>query len=134
MSLRQSRLAGTISGIGATAVGIVVCAALLPGTTVAWQGLLIAIAVIDLPLPGIDWYIRRASGKPGHPRHMGRAAMGFVLLTVWVLVGPAVADWVTPHFNIGGVWQYLVLWLVILGLGFAYWKVVTALTRDPQLD
>jgi hypothetical protein len=60
--------------------------------------------------------------------------VALIALTVWVFVGPAVADWVTPHFNIGGVVQYVVLWLVILLLGLAYWRAVTALTHDPKVD
>jgi hypothetical protein len=95
---------------------------------------LITIAVVDLPVIGIDRYMLSASGKHGHPRHLGRWGVGFVLMTVWILGGLAVADWVTPHFNIGGVWQYVVLWLVIFGLQMAYWKIVTATTRDPDGD
>src|SRR4051812_7878919 len=111
MWLRESRVAGSISGIVCTAIGLVVCAFLLPGTSIDWGGLLIAIAVIDLPVIGIDRYMRRVGGKNGHARHLGRWGMGFALMTAWILGGPAVADWVTPHFNIGGVWQYVVLWM-----------------------
>jgi hypothetical protein len=132
--LRESRTAGSISGIIAPAIGLVVCAFFLPGTTIDWRGVLIAIAVIDLPLIGIDRYILRVGGKHGRPRRLGRGAVALIALTVWVFVGPAVADWVTPHFNIGGVVQYVVLWLVILLLGLAYWRAVTALTHDPKVD
>ena len=135
MSLRNSRTAGSISGIICTAIGLVVCALLLPGTTIDGQGLLIAVAIIDLPLIGAERYLRAVGGKKhGHVKHPGHWGMGFAFGTVWWLGGPAVADWVTPHFNIGGVWQYVVLWLVIFGLGYAYWKIVTTLTPDPDLD
>jgi hypothetical protein len=132
--LRNSRLAGFISGVAATAIGLVVCAVLLPGTTIDWQGLLIAVAVIDLPPVGVDWYLRRDSGKQGHPQHLGRWGFGFLLLTGWLLGGLAVADWVTPHFDIGGVWQYVVLWLVIFCLQLAYWKIVTTVAPHTDVD
>jgi hypothetical protein len=132
--LRNSRLAGFVSGIAVTAIGLVIGAVLLPGTTIDWRGLLIAVAVIDLPPTGIDWYLRRNSEMHGHPQHLGRWGLGFLLLTGWVLGGLAVADWITPHFDIGGVWQYAVLWLVIFCLGFAYWKIVTTVVPDSDLD
>src|SRR3954467_506450 len=134
MWLRKSRVAGSVSGSVCTAIGLAVCAFLLPQTTIDWQGLLIAIAVIDLPLIGIDRYMRAVGGKHGHVRHLGRWGIGFAFMTLWLLGGPAVADWVTPHFNIAGVWQYVVLWLVIFGLGHAYWKIVEATTRGPDTD
>jgi hypothetical protein len=134
VSLRNSRTAGFASGIACTAIGLVVCAFLLPGTTIDWQGLLIAVAVIDLPPQGIDWYLRRVSGKQGNPEAPPRGwALGFLLMTVWIVGGLAIADWGTPHFNIGGVWQYVVLWLVIFGLNGAYWKIVTTVTHDSDL-
>jgi hypothetical protein len=107
-----------------------VCAVLLPGTTIDWKGLLIAIAVMDLPVIGTDRYLDRVV----RPRHPGLFALGGCLIVVWVFVGPAIADWVTPHFNIGGAWQYVVLVVVNFGLGFAYWKILTIVAPVPDLD
>jgi hypothetical protein len=132
--LRNSRVAGFISGIAVTAIGLVVCAVLLPGTTIDWRGLLVAVAVIDLPPTGIDWYLHRTSGKHGRPQYLRRWGLGFLLLTGWLLGGLAVADWVTPHFDIGGVWEYVVLWLVIFCLGLAYWTIVTTVAPESDLD
>jgi MFS family permease len=102
----------------------------LPGTTIDWQGLLIALAVMDLPVIATDRYIKRKYYR----RHPGRFALGGFLIVAWMLVGPAVADWVTPHFNIGGVWQYAVLLLAIFGLALAYSKIVMTVTGDPARD
>jgi hypothetical protein len=132
--LRNSRTAGSIGGIVCTAIGLVVCALLLPGTTLDWRGLLIAVAVIDLPLIGFDRLLRTIGGKQDDLEHPGRWGMGFAVAIVWWIVGLAVADWVTPHFNIGGVWQYVVIWLVIFGLNHSYWKIVTTVTPDPNVE
>ena len=133
MWLRNSRVASAVSGALCTAIGLVVGALVLPGTTIDWRGLLIAIAVIDLPMIGIDWYLRSAGRKKddyGQLRHPGRWGLGAALAMVWWLVGLAVADWGSAHFNIGGVWQYVVLWLFIFGVNYAYWKIVTTVTPD----
>jgi hypothetical protein len=53
-------------------------------------------------------------------------------MTIWILGGLAFADWVTPHPNIGGLWQYVVLWLIIFGLNMAYAGIFMAAIRDTR--
>jgi hypothetical protein len=103
---------------------------LLPGTTIDWQGLLIAIAVMCLPVIAIDRFVKRWQHT-----HPGRFLLGGLLIfPVWTLLGPGIADWVTPHFDIGGIWQYAVLLLVDFGLAMAYWKMLTTIAPIPDPD
>lgn len=128
--LLRSRTAGSVSGILCTAIALVVCAFLLPGTTIDGQGLLIAIAVIDLPTIITDRYIARWQGSNPLRFMLG----GLFIFPVWMLASPAIADWVTPHFNIGGIWQYAALVLLDIGLAAAYSKIITTFVADPDLS
>jgi hypothetical protein len=76
-----------------------------------------------------------ASGRySGRATRLGRWSIGFVLLTIWILGGPAIADWATPHFNVGGVWQYPVLLTITFVVAGAYWQFVQAVGPASKVD
>jgi hypothetical protein len=92
------------------AVGLLLCALFLPGFSMNWRGFLIAVGVISLPQNAISRFMDSATEKDsGRPPRVARFGIGFLSAGVWIFASPAIADWLTPDFNIGGVWQYLVL-------------------------
>jgi hypothetical protein len=88
------------------------------------QGLVIATAIVGLPQVALGLYMDSNSSKyRQRESRLGRWAAGFTLATIWIFAGPALADWATPDFNIGGLWQYAVLIVVLFALAFALWRL-----------
>jgi hypothetical protein len=124
---RKSQLADLASTVFCAAFGLIVCAQLLPGASMNRRGFLIALGIISLPQCGLGLYLDRPAGT--YTGRLGRFGFGIFLLCVWIFAGPAVADWATPDFNIGGLWQYIVLVGVLFAVGFAVWRIVQLGTR-----
>jgi hypothetical protein len=125
VQVSRGRAAGLVNTILCDAIGLVICGLFVPGIDVNWRGLLIAVAIIALPGQAMELYLDRMSGKyTGRKPRLGRWATGFLGSTVWMVASPAVADWVTPDFNIAGAWQYLLLLSILLLVAIAYWRIV----------
>ena len=104
-----------VTSVFCDAVGLLLCALFLPGFSMNWRGFLIAVGVISLPPNAISRFTDSATGRhTGRPlASFGIGFLGFLAASAWTFAGPAIADWLTPDFNIGGVWQYLVLVAVL---------------------
>jgi hypothetical protein len=118
----RSWAAGLLNSAICTAVALAMCGWLLPGATLNRWGLLIATAVIALPQGALDLYLT-------NEKRLGRWGTAFTSAAIWLLVGPAVADSATTEFNVGGLWQYVVLVVVLFGVAFALWPVWRAAGR-----
>src|SRR5947209_18905714 len=92
------------------AVALAICAAIIPGMTMNWRGFLIALAIMAVPTGLLQDYTVNAAWSATGGRERPYATMaGIFAALIWSAAGPLVADWVTPDFNIGGWWQYVVL-------------------------
>jgi dipeptide/tripeptide permease len=106
-------------------VALVVCALFVPGVSLNWIGLLIAVALISVPPIAIGEYLDRPRVRyTEREPHLGRLTTVIFLFLFWMVLAPAVADEVTPDFNIGGVWQYVVLLALLYLTGFAAGRFV----------
>jgi hypothetical protein len=109
----REELQGLVLGILGVAAGLSLCGWLLPGVArINGNGLLVATAVVAAP-PSLFSYLEKASSRRRLRLVFGLS--GFL----WVVAGLAVADWVTPNFDIAGVWEYCALWLVVLSVQIA---------------
>jgi hypothetical protein len=115
------RLQAQVLQVVGDTVGLFICGRFVPGATVHWPGLVIAVAVISVPLIAVGIYL-----DSSRARHW---AVGFLVALLWLFCAPAVADRVTPDFNISGVWQYLIVLAVLYLSGFAGWRIVEASKR-----
>jgi hypothetical protein len=91
-----------------------------------WRGLLIALAVIDGPSIGLGSHMDSAAAEwtmTRDPITPYGVALGVSFLFPWIFISPALADWITPHFDVGGVWQYLVLLAVLFLTAMTYWRL-----------
>ena len=111
MKLHRSHVPGFINGVVSAAAGLGICAAIVPGATMSWRGFLIALVIIEGPELLFGAYVL-AYGTSGNRQQLVGCAAGLI----WPFVGPLVADWATPEFDIGGWWQYFVLLALIHGV------------------
>ena len=120
---RDGLLGGTIG----VAAGLVFCSQLVAGATLSGTGFIIGLAVIQAPL--IAWVAYLDRPRVRHDPHAARWVSVLFLGFMWLFVGPIVADQLTPDFNIGGFWQYLVLISLIFLFGEISGYVLKAAKR-----
>jgi hypothetical protein len=106
------------------AAALAICAAIVPGMTMNWQGFLIALAIMAGPTALLqDYTINAAWSATGGRERPGATMTGIFATIIWGVAGPLVADWATPNFNIGGWWQYVVLLALAFALSSLYSQV-----------
>ena len=101
----RTRVQGHILEVLGDGATLIVCGQFVPGISLTWAGLPIAVAVISGPLIAIGEYLDWPRAQ-----HWGTA---FLLALLWVSIAPAVVEAITPDLHIAGVWQYLVLLAVL---------------------
>jgi hypothetical protein len=97
-----------------SALGFAASGAFFDGVTVSPSGLVVAVAVYCLPLIVVfpllrreaSWFSTASEGERMSGRLYAAPALAFLSL-VWIPVAPLIADWVSPGFNIAGIWPYL---------------------------
>ena len=99
-------------------VGTVLCALgglllgrwLLPGVNFTYWGLVIAVALLVVPVEILTRVERRSSSS-------GVRVLCIVSMLIFAFAALALADWSTPDFNISSTEDYWILWS--LPFGFA---------------
>ena len=110
-----------ISAVVTNAIALRICVAVVRGTTMNWQGFLIALAIIAGPEALFGSYtVSGAYAAKNDAERLRGFMTGCSAALVWTFAGPLVADWATPDFNIGGWWQYFVLLAVMVAVGRLY--------------
>ena len=120
-----TRLQGYAVQLISDPVALVVCGLFVPGVSLNWIGLLTAVALISVPSIAVGEYLDRPRVRyTEREPHLGRWTTVLFLFLLWMVFAPAVADQVTPDFNIGGIWQYVVLLALLYLTGFAAGRFV----------
>jgi hypothetical protein len=130
------RTATFMNPVVSDAVALVICAAILSGMTMNWQGFLIALAIMAVPAGLMqDYAITTAWPATQGGRERPYATMaGIFAMLIWAVAGPLIADWATPDFNIGGWWQYVVLVALSYALSTLYSRVWKKFFRYAPLS
>ena len=102
------------TGFVANVAALTVSAAMSESVSATAAGILVGAAILELVPWGSDLLFKRSVARmrsAATPEEHGEAALTGLMIVVfdgvWIVAGVAVADWLTPSFNLSGFWPYV---------------------------